>query len=219
MPRVRTRMACEHAAMLLGSLALVFGSKPEEPRTSVSAADDTIHCPSRVAELPSSPLFDPADPRLRSPALLVVHKSERRLMLFARGSLKHCLRIGLGFEPRGDKRREGDGKTPEGWYRTSDKPWSSFAAAIAVHYPNVADAHDAHRGGLISRRVRDEIVTAHDRGRIPPQRTTMGGEILIHGGGSTRDWTLGCVALDDDDLNTLRRDLPRTMRTDLLVLP
>ena len=32
----------------------------------------------------------------------------------------------LGFSPTGHKEVQGDGKTPEGWYRASDKPWSTF---------------------------------------------------------------------------------------------
>jgi hypothetical protein len=210
-------MACELGAASMGAFALAVVLQGES--TSADHATTPVACPAHVSELPASPLFSPDDPRLAGAKLLVVDKGHRRIMAFEQRGLSECFRIGLGFAPTGHKQVEGDGRTPEGWYRTSDKPWSSFNKAIAVHYPNAVDARHAHRHGRIPKRVRDEVLAAHRRGRAPPQRTTMGGEILIHGGGSAVDWTLGCIALDDADLDTLRAWLPPKMRTDLLVLP
>lgn len=31
----------------------------------------------------------------------------------------------------------------------------------------------------------------------------MGGGIFIHGNGAKRDWTLGCIALEDEDVREL----------------
>ena len=53
----------------------------------------------------------------------------------------------------------------------------------------------------------------------PPQRTPLGGEILIHGGGSASDWTLGCVAMDNAHIDALRATLPNDMVTEVLILP
>jgi L,D-transpeptidase-like protein len=176
-------------------------------------------CIDRVEDLPSSPAFDPDDRRLRRSALVVVSKRARRLMLYDRGHAVACYRVALGFAPEGHKLVQGDGRTPEGWYRTSDKPWSSFENAIAIHYPNAGDAREAADDGRITPRTRDTIALAIDRGRVPPQATALGGAVLIHGGGSSSDWTLGCVALDDAELVELRGRLPEGMRTDLLILP
>ena len=38
---------------------------------------------------------------------------------------------------------------------------------------------------------------------MPPQETPLGGDIYIHGGGTGKDWTLGCVALEDEDIRAL----------------
>ena len=176
-------------------------------------------CVERVEGLPRSELVDPDDRRLRRDRLVVVVKSSRRLMVFDHGVASRCFPIGLGFQPRGHKRREGDGRTPEGWYRTSDKPWSIFDGAIAIHYPNAADARSALADGRIGRRTAGRIVAAAREGRTPPQRTALGGAVLIHGGGARSDWTLGCVALDDAQLAELRETLGPGQRTDLLVLP
>jgi murein L,D-transpeptidase YafK len=194
-----------------------------EPADVVMARASEPHPPAPLpgcaAELPASPLYEPADPRLVDPAVLVAHKSARRLMLFAHGSLRECWAMGLGFDPRGHKQHEGDGRTPEGWYRTSDKPWSDFAGAIAVHYPNDHDATAAFADGRLSAPDHELVRDALVRDVVPPQATPLGGEILIHGGGSRQDWTLGCMALEDEDLARLRAAMPADQRVWLLVLP
>ena len=182
-------------------------------------ADDAITCAATITELPQSTALDVEDRRLARGSAIVVSKSTRRLMLYDRGKLSLCFRVGLGFSPTGHKAVEGDGKTPEGWYRTSDKPWSTFENAIAIHYPNEVDARAAMTDGRIGRKTRDKIVAAAKAGGVPPQYTELGGAVLIHGGGGTTDWTLGCIALDDTDLVALRSALGRGMRADLLVLP
>jgi murein L,D-transpeptidase YafK len=148
-------------------------------------------------------------------------------MLFDEGALHRgatgvpaCWPAALALDyPAGQKQREGDRKTPEGWYRTSDKPTSQFYGAIAVHYPNVQDADAGLARGQITKARRDAISSADARGTKPPQYSSLGGEILVHGGGNFPDWTLGCVALENADLDRLRGLLPAGMKTDILILP
>ncbi|MFH1466695.1 MAG: L,D-transpeptidase family protein [Pseudomonadota bacterium] len=187
-------------------------------------------CVATIAALPASPLFAPDDPRLRGGSLIVVLKEARVAMVFAQGALRQggdgpaCWRVALGVNDRGEyppgpKRRRGDRRTPEGWYRTSDKPSSSFAPAVALHYPNAADARAGLAAGLVTEAEVAGIEQALKAGRKPSQNTRLGGEILFHGGGSWRDWTWGCIALDDADNAEFRAQLPTGMRTDALVLP
>ena len=189
-------------------------TKPEGERDRPPAG-----CITKLDDLPASELVDARDRRLERDALVVVSKSARRLMLYDEGKMVGCWRVALGFAPVGHKEIQGDGRTPEGWYRTSDKPWSSFDNAIAIHYPNAVDARAAASDGRIGKRTRDAIVGAIEGGKVPPQNTKLGGAVLIHGGGSSFDWTLGCIALDDDELLALREQLPKGMRTDVLILP
>ena len=195
--------------LALGACGESLGGETEEAR-AVSG------CPASVDELPDS------DPRLRGGAVIVIRKGERRLGLYTDGALVDgaCWRVALarGY-PAGHKQREGDKKTPEGWYRTSDKPGSSFYGAIAVHYPSAADAAAGEADGRLNAGQRAAIDEALSKGWKPPQQTPLGGEILIHGGGSTVDWTLGCPALDNPDLDVLRAALPAGMATDVLILP
>ena len=185
-----------------------------------SAATPT--CAASAADLPSQG----DDPRLQGRSVVVVEKAARRMGLYTEGKLVSvddvpaCWQTALApGAPLGPKLQEGDLRTPEGWYRTSDKSWSSFYGAIAVHYPNHQDAQRGLDDKRIDVGVRDTIVSALQGGLTPPQATPLGGEILIHGGGSAADWTLGCVALDDDHIDIIRGQLAKGMRTWVLILP
>ena len=177
---------------------------------SIAAAQD---CPATT-----EPFGD--DARLHGVGVMVVEKEARRMGLYTDDQLVGCWQVGLAYSYNdGHKQRRGDLRTPEGWYRTSDKPWSDFYGAIAVHYPGKADAVRGLKAGLVSQEQHDAIVAAIDAGKKPPQNTRLGGEILIHGGGGEVDWTLGCVALDDAEIDLLRAALPSSQRTDVLILP
>jgi len=208
--------------VLAGNMGLALAA-PGMPEKTVLAPKPA--CPSSVAALKLPDGIQAQDPRLSAKHLIVVAKKSRRVFLFRNGKLLHiggnpaCWRAGLGPEPTGHKRVEGDGKTPEGWYRTSDKPWSQWYAAIAVHYPNQADASAALDAKRISATTKAAIQRAIKAGQKPPQATPMGGEILLHGGGGDADWTLGCIAMNNEDIDSLRTTLPRNMVTDVLILP
>jgi murein L,D-transpeptidase YafK len=124
-----------------------------------------------------------------------------------------------GSPPVGHKQREGDLKTPEGWYTTSDKTWSSYYHAIYIHYPNEADTKAALKDERLTVVQAQAILAALAAGKVPSQNTPLGGELLIHGGGSETDWTLGCVAMNNKDIDALRANLPLQVKTDILLLP
>jgi murein L,D-transpeptidase YafK len=179
-------------------------------------------CLASVEALAGSPYVQATDPRLRAGALIVVQKDARRVQLFSGGQAVPgtCTTVALaaGYVS-GHKQRQGDLRTPEGWYRTSDRPWSQFHGAITVHYPRAEDAARGLRAGLITQAQHDAIVAAERAGHAPPMNTALGGQIVVHGGGASADWTLGCPALDDPDIDRLRALLPPGMATDLLILP
>jgi murein L,D-transpeptidase YafK len=195
------------------------------PEVSPPAVAPTISCPSSVAALALPDWANAADIRLQSKGLIVVLKGARRIFRTQAGEILRvggkpaCWPVGLGPNPTGHKQAEGDGKTPEGWYRSSDKPWSSFYKAIAVHYPNTTDAQKAQAEGRLDAQTVAQVRHAIRADRKPPQTTPVGGEILIHGGGGSTDWTLGCIAMDNASLDTLRSTLSSDMVTDVLILP
>jgi hypothetical protein len=157
----------------------------------------------------ASPALSPGTPSA-APGLplmdtkIVVRKSRRLLELYSGSKLLRTFRVGLGFNPLGDKRVQGDGRTPEGeFYVCVKNPRSKFYLSLGLSYPGREAAEHGLREGLITRSQHNSIMRALRQKRMPLQNTRLGGEIYIHGSGSGSDWTLGCVALDDRDMKEL----------------
>ena len=135
---------------------------------------------------------------------IVVYKKERKLELYSDQKLVRSYRVGLGFNPVADKQREGDGATPEGdFYVFVKNNKSAYYLSLGVSYPNVEDAQRGLRDGLITKAQYDSIVDAQRKKAAPPQYTKLGGLIYIHGHGAGSDWTLGCVALENEHMKEL----------------
>jgi len=136
--------------------------------------------------------------------LVVVTKSKRRLELYSDGAVVRTYKIGLGLNPVPDKIRRGDHATPEGdFYVFTKNDKSAFYLSLGISYPNIEDAERGLREKMISRTQHDAIVRASKRKATPPQNTALGGDIYIHGNGSSSDWTWGCVALENDEMKEL----------------
>jgi len=143
------------------------------------------------------------DPRI------VIRKDKRTLEAYDGDVLKKTYAIALGFAPSGDKEIEGDGKTPEGeFYVFTKNLQSKFYLSIGISYPSKDDAQRGFEKSLISKAERDAIISAIDAKKMPPQKTKLGGEIYLHGGGTDRDWTWGCVALKNEDIEELFAAVP-----------
>ena len=135
---------------------------------------------------------------------ILVLKAERRLEVHRGAQVVRTYRIGLGHTPTGTKRRQGDGRTPEGtFYVCVKNPRSRFHLSLGLSYPTPADAARGLREGLVTQAQHDAILAAHRKHVSPPWNTALGGEIFIHGNGSGSDWTLGCIALEDADMDAL----------------
>lgn len=140
---------------------------------------------------------------LQKPQLLV-RKFDRKLELYDAGKLVKTYSIALGSQPKGDKEVEGDGKTPEGkFYIFTKNPRSKFHLSLGISYPSTDDADRGLKDRHITPKEHNEIVNAIEARKMPPQKTALGGEIYIHGGGTLTDWTDGCIALADADIEEL----------------
>lgn len=154
----------------------------------------------RQADLQLPPM---AEPRI------IIEKAKRRLAVFDGDYLVEEYSIGLGFAPDGDKAIEGDGRTPEGdFYVFTKNPESRFFLSLGISYPSREDAERGLAEGLISEEEHRAIADAIDKKRIPPQKTKLGGEIYIHGGGDKSDWTEGCIALKNNEMQALFDAIP-----------
>jgi murein L,D-transpeptidase YafK len=136
----------------------------------------------------SLPVLVLGDPNID---LIRVLKSEHKLQALSSDKVLYEFNVALGKNPQGHKLKEGDGKTPEGNYLLDHKnDRSSFYKAFHISYPNSID-----------------IATAKASGVEP------GGQIMVHGQKNgfawlslitqRFDWTNGCIALDNSDMDTL----------------
>ena len=140
---------------------------------------------------------------------IVIKKSARKLQIFDGRKLVKTYTIVLGFSAKGDKEIEGDGRTPEGeFYVFTKNSESRFHLSLGLSYPSKDDAKRGLAAGLITNEEYGEIVKTIDTGDMPPQKTKLGGEIYIHGGGVENDWTDGCVALKDDEIREVFAMIP-----------
>ena len=135
---------------------------------------------------------------------LKIFKSIRTLELYGDGVLLGRFKIALGGSPEGDKKQEGDSKTPEGQYFICTRNnRSRFTLFLGLSYPNIEDGKRGLENGLINNETFDIIKRSIENDQQPPWNTPLGGAVGIHGKGNSYDWTLGCVALSDEDITIL----------------
>ncbi len=135
---------------------------------------------------------------------VIIYKNERRLYALDGDQVILRAPVALGRDPIGAKTRQGDGKTPEGVYTVClVKPDGKYGRSLGISYPNTDDAHTALARGVIGTDTFQAISLAQQQRRRPPWGTALGGEIYIHEGGADSDWTEGCVALNEADMDVL----------------
>ncbi|MDH3352354.1 MAG: L,D-transpeptidase family protein, partial [Gammaproteobacteria bacterium] len=75
---------------------------------------------------------------------VVIEKAVRKLHLMQNGKAFRTFKIALGLRPVGDKKKEGDFKTPEGrYYLDSRNQDSDFFLSIRISYPSPEDVREA----------------------------------------------------------------------------
>lgn len=149
---------------------------------------------------------------------IVIRKKKRALEIYDGEKFVRRYKMRLGFSATGDKEIEGDGKTPEGeFYVFTKNPESRFYLSLGLSYPNREAATRGLREQIILQEEHDAIIKAIDEKQMPPQKTALGGEIYIHGGGIESDWTEGCVALRNEEMKEIFDAIPVGAR--VLILP
>jgi len=121
---------------------------------------------------------------------IIIDKFSRKCFIYHNGSKKYEFDTELGKNWVGDKREKGDNATPEGMYKIIkkfDTNKTKYYKALLLDYPNDEDMAA----------FKSDIA----RGKLPPS-AKIGGLIEIHGnGGKGIDWTEGCIALTDKDMD------------------
>jgi len=135
---------------------------------------------------------------------IIIRKKDRKLDIYKGGALAGTYDIALGSSPEGQKEREGDGRTPEGEYFVFAKnPKSRHHLSLAISYPDMAAVENGLESGLIDATTCNQIVYDLTERNWIPQETPLGGKIYIHGGGTASDWTDGCIALKNNEMQEL----------------
>src|SRR6185503_16687261 len=122
---------------------------------------------------------------------ILVDKSQRRLTLYRNGGILREYSVALGASPLRDKEREGDGRTPDGFYSINFKnAQSAFHLSLRISYPDAGHEDAARRRGL-----------------------SPGGDIMIHGLPNglallaplhrMMDWTDGCIAVTNGEIEEI----------------
>jgi L,D-peptidoglycan transpeptidase YkuD (ErfK/YbiS/YcfS/YnhG family) len=123
---------------------------------------------------------------------IIVDKFSHKLYVYQKGLLKMEFEAEMGKNWVGDKRVKGDMATPEGMYKVVKKlgPGSTrYHKALLLDYPNAEDKAQFRSG------IKDGSI---------PANAGIGGLIEIHGhGGRGTDWTEGCVALTDSEMDAV----------------
>jgi hypothetical protein len=123
---------------------------------------------------------------------IIVDKYSRKLIVYNDGKKFREYSAELSQNWVGDKKVRGDKATPEGIYRITRKFRSDstkYYKALLLNYPNEEDSANFERSKA--------------RGSLP-RSAKIGGMIEIHGhGGKGIDWTEGCIALTNNEMDSL----------------
>ncbi|MDO5622143.1 MAG: L,D-transpeptidase family protein [Paracoccus sp. (in: a-proteobacteria)] len=173
--------------LVMAGLWWIGQQTPQAPRPS-----DRSEVPARPAPRP-----EPIGRALTGPVdRILIEKSARRMSVFRDGQRLKSYNVALGFAPQGHKQQQGDGRTPEGFYRIDRKnDRSAFHLSLGIDYPRRADRQAAAALGV-----------------------SPGGDIMIHGQPNqldiadnmriNGDWTAGCIAVSNGEMQELFRAIP-----------
>ncbi len=133
-----------------------------------------------------------AESRTSKSYAIVVEKIPPVCHLYYAGKKKYSFEAEFGSNWLGDKMSRGDMATPEGLYLVTRKlsgGSTKYHKALLINYPNQNDVRE------FNERIRN--------GQLPAD-ASIGDMIEIHGhGGKGGNWTQGCVALKDSDMDML----------------
>ncbi len=133
---------------------------------------------------------------------VVIKKGAHSLTLMKGGAVLRTYKVAIGPGGAGPKHREGDRVTPVGHYKVDWRAPSQFHQFLHLNYPNEDD--------------QKRFAALKAKGELP-DKATIGGDIGIHGAPpaaewkslhKTVDWTAGCIAVDDAEIDEISRLVP-----------
>lgn len=136
---------------------------------------------------------------------ICVEKSIRRMTVFYNHQAVKTYAIALGRNPVGHKQYQGDLRTPEGLYNIDGKnPNSTSHKNLGISYPNNVD------------RAAAKVLGKSPGGDIKIHRL-LNGYGYIGKAHVMNDWTWGCIAVTDEEIDELYNATP--IGIPILILP
>jgi hypothetical protein len=157
---------------------------------------------------------------------IVVAKAAHRLEVYHDDAFVASYAIALSHRGLQPRRTWADALTPEGVFLIASMQYRSHFGprqmlldtsqqAVADYLQEYGEEGRARLQAWETRQgPLDTIWEVYDFNEAYPQQPIWN-DILIHGGGSQSDWTLGCIALDNDDLLALFDTLHRSEKRGL----
>ncbi|MCS7150661.1 MAG: L,D-transpeptidase [Caldimicrobium sp.] len=148
---------------------------------------------------------------------LIYDKADYRLYLRKGESILFDMPGAQGLKASLPKRKKGDFLTPEGIYHIKEiRPSNLYHVFVELSYPNKNDIALAYYRGEIDWAKLKEIWTNSSSN----SKKILGYAIGIHGGGNSKqekekldfNWTQGCIALNNSDLDRLIKFLKPMQR-------
>ncbi|OIP77818.1 MAG: hypothetical protein AUK48_02985 [Oscillatoriales cyanobacterium CG2_30_44_21] len=201
----------EYAALLASLLGIYVIANPDFsqylrhlPTQEAIAASELLNKNKAISALVDLKKLD------KAAIAILVEKSKYRLTIYYQKKPIKAYAIALGGNPKDDKLRQGDQRTPEGMFKVRElyyhSQWSKF---IWLDYPNQSSWR--------------KFLAAKARGDIK-KTDSIGGEIGIHGVEKGQDWlidrqinwTLGCISLKNKDIDEIYSLLQRGTSIEIL---
>ena len=148
-------------------------------------------------------------PKIEQATRIVIAKTAHTMDIFDGEKPLGHFSVAIGPGGSGAKRRQGDNVTPVGRYRVVSRSPSQFHIFMRLDYPNADD--------------RARFAKAVADGNLP-KGSTIGGDIGIHGAPAAAvwkpihkqyDWTAGCIAVDDDEIEKIAAMVPNGTEVDI----
>lgn len=170
------------------------------------SSDKDIVLKEKVIKNDEEELFFKKPEKFPGTTFVKIYKERRIIELYGDNKLIGRFKMALGRVPQGKKQREGDNKTPEGnYYICYINSKTKYKYFLGISYPNIQDAKCALDEGVIDENTFQKIEKAIENKEQPSWNTPLGGAIGIHGGGTDYNWTYGCIAISDNDMDILKQ--------------
>lgn len=145
---------------------------------------------------------------------IVIERRNYCLNLYEDSVLIKTYRANFGRNISLPKSKKDDNATPVGEYRICDiDTVHKYYKFLRINYPNLNDAAEALRKGIISQKEFDELKFEFYYEDCPSDNTALGGGIGIHGIGEYNsifknlpfvfNWTDGSVAVTNESINEI----------------